>query len=290
VGSYTIKAVAERTGLSAHTIRAWERRYGALEPNRTGTNRRSYTEEDVRRLQQLKQGVQAGHSIGMIAALPAAQLSEITAKPKDADLLEPCLSAVKELDALGLEIALNRAFTSVGLDRYLDEVVLPLIAVIDRGWVAGEIGISQEHMVSSLIRTNLQRLRLSLAVSPVAPRLLVTTPARQVHELGALLIGIRATQLGWQVIYLGPDLPAADIARAAKQVGARAVALSVVYPEADPLLSLELRSLRAHLPEKVSILVGGRAARTYSEVLEEIGAFAEARCGSLEGCLNAVAG
>ena len=102
--------------------------------------------------------------------------------------------------------------------------------------------------------------------------LLVAMPAGQVHELGALLVGATAAHLGWQVTYLGASLPAAEIAGAAVQKRARAVALSLVYPEDDPWLPGELTRLRDALPATMTLLVGGRAAPAYRKVLERIGA------------------
>jgi hypothetical protein len=86
-----------------------------------------------------------------------------------------------------------------------------------------------------------------------APILVVATPGGQVHELGALLVGTTAANLGWQVTYLGASLPAAEIAGAARQKGARAVALSLVYPEDDPQLASELAPLRESLPGEVNL-------------------------------------
>jgi methylmalonyl-CoA mutase cobalamin-binding subunit len=102
--------------------------------------------------------------------------------------------------------------------------------------------------------------------------LVVATPAGQLHELGALLVGAAAANLGWQVTYLGASLPAAEIAGAARQNRARAVALSLVYPEDDPRLEGDLTRLRAMLPPETDILAGGRAMPAYGDALDKIGA------------------
>jgi methanogenic corrinoid protein MtbC1 len=102
--------------------------------------------------------------------------------------------------------------------------------------------------------------------------LVVATPAGQVHELGALSVGAMAANLGWQVTYLGASLPAAEIAGATKQNQARAVALSLVYPEDDPALAGELTRLRELLPPEVVLLTGGRAMPAYLDVIRKIGA------------------
>jgi methylmalonyl-CoA mutase cobalamin-binding subunit len=102
--------------------------------------------------------------------------------------------------------------------------------------------------------------------------IVVATPTGQIHELGALLVGAAAANLGWHVTYLGASLPAAEIAGVARQNRARAVALSLVYPEDDPRLEGELTRLRESLPPEVMLLVGGRAMPAYREVLKKIGA------------------
>jgi methylmalonyl-CoA mutase cobalamin-binding subunit len=92
------------------------------------------------------------------------------------------------------------------------------------------------------------------------------------HELGACLVAVTAASEGWQVTYLGVNLPAEEIAGAARQRQAKAVALSVIYPADDPSLVQELRKLRGYLPADVVMIVGGRAAVGYREVLDAIGA------------------
>jgi methanogenic corrinoid protein MtbC1 len=111
------------------------------------------------------------------------------------------------------------------------------------------------------------------ASSPLAtPNLVVATPAGQVHEFGALLVAATAAAEGWRVTYLGTELPAEDIVEAAVRIGVRAVALSVVYPAADPALRAELRRLRTALPKDIVLMVGGAASSAYGEVLAEISA------------------
>jgi methylmalonyl-CoA mutase cobalamin-binding subunit len=99
-----------------------------------------------------------------------------------------------------------------------------------------------------------------------------TTPARQRHELGALLAAATAAGEGWQVTYLGPDLPPEEIAAAALQKRARAVALSITYPPDDPMLVDDLRRLRRLLGPHILLITGGRACPAYSAALQEIGA------------------
>ena len=278
--SYSIRAVAEKTGLSPHTIRVWERRYAVLSPERTESNRRMYGEPDVERLRMIVRAMHVGHSIGMIASLPNEELAKLAVAPAtpfqpgipSEDFLAQCLNAMTEYDAESFQSAIRRAFAVLGVERLLSDVVLPLLKEVADGWRGGTVCIAQEHFVSAFLRTELEQIRLSFVPRPDAPRILITTPSGQMHELGALMAAITAARHGWRVTYLGPNLPAGEVAAAAKQVGARVVGLSVVYPDADLRTTGELKRLHELLGPGYTILVGGGAAGTYRAVLEEMSA------------------
>ena len=282
-----IKIVAQRTGLSAHVIRIWEKRYGAVEPERTGTNRRLYSDEQIERLSLLREITQHGHSIGHVAKLSTEKLRELASQSSVADgrsiklgvssgdtptFLEGCLAAVMTLDSPALEHELKRAATKLGAQGLLQRVVAPLAQRLGELWRDGTITAAHEHFATAAIRTFLGHAAKPYPGAANSPVLIVATPAGQIHELGALLVVAAAANLGWHVTYLGTSLPAAEIAGAARQNQARAVALSVVYPEDDPLLEGELTQLRESLPAEVTLLVGGRAMPAYRDVLETIGA------------------
>ncbi len=283
--TYTIGTLASKTGLSQHTIRAWERRYQALSPGRSGTNRRIYLEGDIERLSLLKGIVESGHSIGQVAHLPTEQLRTLgEASRPDGHLAEnypgdipgkhlaACRQALEELDPEGLEESLVRAGAVLGVAGLLDGVVIPLLARIEAGWLDGSIRISQEHMASAVLRSYLDRVRRSMPGSTRAHKLIVTTLRGQHHELGALIVAIVAAMQSWRVTYLGPNLPSKEIADAVRLSRASAIALSLVYPVDDPSLASELRALREELGPSVPILVGGRAAGHYVDELDEVGA------------------
>ena len=284
---HAIKAVSRRTGLSAHVIRIWEKRYGAVEPARTGTNRRRYSEEQIERLGLLREITQAGHSIGLVAKLQTAQLRKLAAEASGdggratrertrpagtTPLLDACIAAVKALDAASLEAALKQASTTLGAQGLLQRVIAPLAQTMGELWRAGGITAAHEHFASAVIRIFLGHAAKPFAGVESAPVLVVATPSGQLHELGALLAGAAAANLGWHVTYLGASLPAAEIAGAARQNRARAVALSLVYPEDDPRLEGELMRLRELLPPETILLAGGRAMPAYRDTLEKVAA------------------
>jgi MerR family transcriptional regulator, light-induced transcriptional regulator len=169
-----------------------------------------------------------------------------------------------------LDQTLSSSLSLLGIDAWIEQVVLPLLRFIDEQWSAGRLSIAQEHLASASLRNALDIARRSILVPRNARKMIVTTPVGQLHELGAMLVAISATRLGWQVIYLGPNLPAAEIVTAAKAGKASAIALSIVHPEADPKVEIELLQLRAALGPDFPILVGGRAAASYGRAIAMI--------------------
>lgn len=286
---YSIQAVARRTGLSAHVIRIWEQRYQAVEPRRTPTNRRLYAAGHIERLLLLQTVTQAGHRIGQVARLTTEQLRRLAVEsgtrpepsttaaptPRGAGihpLVESCLSAITMLDARTLHDALHEGARDLGALGVLQRVVAPLAQRIGERWREGILTAAHEHFATAALRVFLGNAAAPYGSVAQAPVLVVSTPAGQVHELGALLVGAVAANLGWQVTHLGASLPAAEIAGAARQCRARAVALSLVYPEDDPRLEGELIRLRESLPEDTVLLVGGRALPPYRGLLDRLGA------------------
>jgi len=294
---HSIKVVSRRTGLSPHVIRVWEKRYATIQPQRSNGNQRLYSEAEVERLALLKQIVDAGHNIGTVARLSTEQLRSLAAESaapaaistsaRAASLLksrtvhearpagefvQAAFAAVKEMDAVALEQVLDEASVSLGQMALLNQVISPLVQQVGAAWREGTIKVAHEHLASAVIRTFLGHVARPLALHGTAPTILVTTPAGQLHELGAVLAAACAAAHGWRVTYLGPSLPADEIVSAAKQREVRAVALSLVHPEDDPGLAAELKRLRRLLPQNVSLLVGGRAAGAYRGALSDIGA------------------
>jgi DNA-binding transcriptional MerR regulator/methylmalonyl-CoA mutase cobalamin-binding subunit len=300
---FPIQMVARLTGLSTHVIRIWEQRYRAVEPQRTPGNHRVYSQEDIERLKLLRDLTHAGHNIGQIAQLSTEKLGKLVGAspslqaavasegrergPQDKDAyLDECLMAIKSLDIQALDAVLKRGAVALGTMGVLQGVVAPLAQRIGDLWRDGTLTAAHEHFASAGIRVFLGYTSRPYGPMDGAPILAVATPAGQVHELGALLVGATASNLGWQVTYLGSSLPAAEIAGAVRQSRAKALALSLVYPEDDPTLKVELRHLGESLPASVVVIAGGRAAQAYGEVLESIGAVLVEDLGQLGAILD----
>jgi methanogenic corrinoid protein MtbC1 len=185
--------------------------------------------------------------------------------------LETCLRAVERLDPDGVQAALEGASINMSKTALVEQVVAPLLETIGDQWRDGSLRVASEHMASAVLRTFLGSMNGAFPAMSDAPRLLVTTPAGQLHELGALIAATAAAAEGWHITYLGPSLPAEEIAAAAQTNGSRAVALSIVLAD-DAHVKNELAKLRQLLPEDIALLVGGRSSAHYADVLQQIGA------------------
>ncbi|MCX8157932.1 MAG: cobalamin B12-binding domain-containing protein [Verrucomicrobiae bacterium] len=283
---HTIKMAAKLTGLSAHVIRIWEKRYGAVQPQRSHTQRRLYCERDLQRLALLRQATEQGHNIGAIARLRDEELRELIGRAAAAGgparvspngwhgpgvSIEGLLGHVRALDAAGLVQHLEQLHVELGSQGLLIQVVAPLAQRIGEEWAQGQMTAAEEHFATATIREYLLHHARQFPVQG-APALVAATPAGQLHELGAVLATFGARSQGWNAVYLGASLPAAEIAGAARRSGARTVALSIVFPADDPALAGELSQLRKALPEGVTLLAGGRSAAAYREALQQAGA------------------
>ncbi len=290
---HPIQVVARRTGLTPDALRAWEKRYGAVEPVRASGGRRLYSDADIHRLLLLRRATSGGRRISQVAGLGDDELGRLVeqdeaaaaeaprpAGRKDAgaatgsagEILAEALDAVRRLEPERLELILSRAQVDLTIPALVDQVLAPLAEAIGDEWRRGELRISQEHLATAVVRAVLGMHMRAHASSSVDPTVIVTTPQGQNHELGALMAAVTATAEGWRVVYLGPDLPATEIAAAVKQSGASCVALSIVYPVDDPRLHDELVALRRLLGGGIPILVGGRAAAAYGSTLTSIDA------------------
>ncbi|MEQ9618932.1 MAG: MerR family transcriptional regulator [Deltaproteobacteria bacterium] len=291
---YSMKVASKRTGLTPHAIRAWERRYNVVKPERDSNNRRHYTEGDIERLTLLREATEAGFPISQVVSYTDDELREIVGEMNVIDMplrkppemvkgrdisvvkdnevyIESFMSALNQMDRKTLENLLISCETEMGRNALLERVILPLMERIGELWRKGEIRVSHEHLASHVVRTFLGNLLSSQKAFPGAPNVLVTTPSDQWHDIGALAAAVTAASEGWNVTYLGPNLPSEEIAGAAKYNNSRVVILSLIYPEKDTAVIQELRKLRSHLPG-VPVIAGGRARESYSEVLDEIDA------------------
>ncbi|UCE84779.1 MAG: MerR family transcriptional regulator [Deltaproteobacteria bacterium] len=256
---YPLGAVVRMTGLSAHTIRAWERRYGAVQPRRTEGGTRRYAAVEVARLRLLRAATEAGYRIGDLAGLPDAAIEARLAPLEDRPgvPLPQLEEALARLDLGEVERTLGLQLSALGPAAFARDVAGPLLRDMGERWERGEVSIAAEHLVSSATRGILaDALRAGSFAAGGTPRILFTTPEGEPHEFGALIAAVTAVAAGAAATYLGPQLPTDEVAGAVAASGARVVALGVITL---PLGAARryLTDLRERLSAATEIWVGG---------------------------------
>jgi methanogenic corrinoid protein MtbC1 len=302
---HPIAVVAERTGLSQDVLRIWERRYRAVEPTRGTGGHRTYSDADIARLRLLHSATAAGRSIGQVAHLStddlvrlveedaAARAERASARagpeippPNVDEWLEPALALTARLDGVELEHLLRRAIAQLGLTAFIEDVASPLLRRIGDDWHAGRSTIAHEHLAASTIHDILVDAMRGMARGSSAATVVVATPTGERHAIGAALVGAAAASDGWRVVYLGPDLPASEIAAAAVVTKARVVALSTIYVLDRERTLAELRALRALVPPGVVIVVGGGGTEGMQRDLGKLGIIVGTSLADLRQTLN----
>ena len=278
--AHPIRVVAQRTGLTTATLRAWERRYGVVAPTRSEGGQRLYSDADVHRLRVLARAVDGGRSISQVAPLGTGEVERLinedilaaalverpTREPARAELVRYAYGLVEAMKPEELERFLMRAAVSLRPAEVVSEILVPLLAEVGNAWSAGRMGASSEHVASVAIRRYLEWLTDTVQIDSGAPLALTGTPAGQRHEFGALLAGVIAADAGWGVRFLGPDLPASEIQRGAKTLDASLILLSAVHPELSADTARDIARMKQDLPERVDVVIGGSGAARFRDI------------------------
>ena len=265
---YSIKAVAQATGLTVETLRAWERRYGIVAPNRDASGRRVYRPEDVLRLRRLREATERGHSIGRLAGLGDDELAALLNESADRRtrattnaFVERILESAQRFRSAECEQALTLAIAMLPPQQLVSDVLQPLLREVGERWHRGEFAISQERLVSTIVRRHVGLMLDAYDRNARrAPIVFATLPGER-HELGLLTSAMMCASRGFKTHYLGPDLPPAEIARFAREVNAAVVALSVVLQDRAADAPAQLGELVSHLPAETAVWLGGTTAR-----------------------------
>ena len=279
---HPIRIAAEKSKLTSHVIRMWERRYKAVCPHRSVTGQRLYDDEQIKRLRLLQCAVASGHSIGQIANLSDPDLRELqTVSPieissavsipkTDTDFVDRCLISIRRLAADEFQAELQRTSLAYSHQQFITNCIEPLMQRIGLLWHSGDLSIAAEHLASVGIRSFVDNVRLALPVQEDAPLLLVATTVGQMHEIGALFVATMACVEGWRSNYLGRDIPAEAIVYAASELNALAVAISVVYaPDSNAVMD-QVSLLRENLDPDVALIVGGAGMNQFKNKRQDL--------------------
>lgn len=269
---FPVKAAADLSGLSPETLRAWERRHGAVVPHRDDKGRRLYDLAMVERLTRLHRLTDRGHPIRDLAGLEDAALDRLLEEGRHAGyggvetLPERMLDAVADYQVDVFDRDLSVAIATLPVPVLLGRVVMPLLREVGLRWADGRLAIAQERLISSLLRARLLSV-LNQHPREARPRILFATLPGEPHELGLLGAALHAHEAGAPVLYLGTELPARELVRVATRLDAAAIALSSIDPGLAPATLAELRALDEGLPAGLPVWLGGANARYLCEAL-----------------------
>jgi DNA-binding transcriptional MerR regulator len=259
-GYLRIGELAKRTGISPELLRAWEQRYGLLQPTRTPGGFRLYSAADEARVQRMQSLVSGG-----LAAAQAAHLILSGGEPAprtvpgSATTLEDAagnLSAsLDRLDEQAANSALDRLFSAYTVETVLQEVVLPYLHRLGERWEAGEVSVAQEHFASNLLRGRLLGLAQGWGQGQGPRAILACVPGEQ-HELGLLAFGVALRRRGWRITYLGTDSPIGAVADIARSLAPAVVVLLSINPDNFLDHAREIEKLA----NQVLVMIAGRGA------------------------------
>jgi len=280
-GLYPIRAVARLTGVSPDNIRAWERRYGAVVPQRVKGGR-LFSEADLTRLRLLKRAVDHGHSIGQIARLSNEMLEKLPIKkgdilPSDEKVDSPrdheirtVFRLLQEYEVLEAERALNRLASFLSPHQLIHEAVIPLMQMVGDSWRNGSLTIAQEHVASAMLRSMLGTLIRLYGREDTPRKLMFATPSGELHEFGILSAAMLSAAGGLGTLYVGADLPAEEVIEAARKTQVAAVVMGVaVEDEKTAALKTFFSEVKKSLPNRVEMMVGGNLSKELAEFLSQ---------------------
>jgi methanogenic corrinoid protein MtbC1 len=270
--AFPLRTVAAMTGLTPDVIRAWEKRYAVVAPIRGARGARLYSSADIAHLRLLARVVGAGRAIGDVAALSLAELEKLAVQsPPDGqgaqrhgapapreDFVNRVLERLERFDHAAVTRLLGDAVVGLGVRRFVYQVVLPLVHHVGSRWAAGELSIAEEHLLTGMLRNLLASLAQGRGGH--GHPLVLATPAGERHEIGLLLVALLARDAGVDVVYLGVDLPAADIVTAAASARACVVGLSAVAGKNRARACVVAAAIQTALPAHVELWLGGADA------------------------------
>lgn len=256
-----IRLLSERTGIGASTLRAWERRYGLLAPERTPKGHRLYSANDVRLVERILTLLEEGHSLPSIAErLRPGGGTSVPGQVRHEqagvwpDYLKGTLQAIQDFSTERVEAIYNEASSLYPVDMVTERLIEPVLIELGSDWQASDAGIAEEHFYASWARNRLGA-RFHHAVGQArGPRLLCACLPGAYHEIGLLLFSLSALTRGYRVLYLGADLPLGQVSAAVSRSAARGVVLSA-RGEVDEAMQEQLVGLNALL--NVPLMLGG---------------------------------
>ena len=267
MGQYSIRDLEKVTGIKAHTIRIWEKRYGIIEPDRTDTNIRSYTDEELKTLLNIsllnRNGIKISHLARMSPGEINRHLLALEKSPDDMDtLVDQMLMAMIELEEFRFRDLLGKAISDLGFEQTFTRVLRKLLNKAGTLWMTGTINPAQEHFVSNIIRQQLivQIDRVTAIRRKDARKFLLFLPEGEMHEIALLYFNYLIRSRGHESLYFGQTTPLDSVIEAVKSWKPAYLLLAIVSPVKNGTINEYLDNLRLSFPG-VEVMVHGYQIR-----------------------------
>ena len=270
-----IRTVSILTGVNAVTLRAWERRYGLITPQRTPKGHRLYTQQDVDRINQvvklLNQGISVSHVKPLLDQAPA-EVSAATTRDEGETwktYQDKMLGALERFDEAALDNLYNDALSLYPVDIVNQRLTTPLLRLLGERWKKRDIGIAEEHFFSVYLRNKLGARIHHVNQRGNGPLLLLACLPGELHEIGLLLFALAAVDAGYRVLILGANTPLQQIPGVLDIKPCVAVILSGSAKPARGVIDTDLPGLMDRL--RIPVFAGGETAVSYQEKFEQVG-------------------
>lgn len=273
---YRIKAVSRLLGVRPELLRMWEKRYHLFKPQRAGNRYREFDDEDVQLLRYICRQIDQGRAIGELAAEGREALLRQSAAldapppavpPEHARLIDALVDAAQQLDKRRLEARLAEGAALYPFATLLAEICRPFMHRLGTLWETGQLSLASEHLASVVLKQRLLTMLQATAPAAAAPLLLCACAAGEWHELGLLTWAYGMQHAGWQVCYLGPDLPVPALLHGCQRLQPALVAVSMTYAASAEACLVRLAELDTLVARTYPTCVGGQAIERYADAL-----------------------
>jgi len=249
-----IGELSRRTGVSPELLRAWELRYGLLEPSRTAGRFRLYSEADVARVRRMRANLDAGLSASEAARIALVEHAELESPALEEDATD-LARALETYDDVGAQAALDRLLAAFSLDVVVRDVLVPYLHGVGERWERGELSVAQEHFISNVVRGRLLALSRGWDRG-LGPRAVLASAEGDQHDLPVLLFGVLLRTHGWRITFLGADTPVAALIETVRALSPDVV---VVVGTVEGVFDLLVEQLREVAREAPLYLAGAAA-------------------------------
>lgn len=286
----TLKTASRKSGLTAHVIRAWEKRYGVVNPNRTDSNRRFYSDEEIEKLKLLKKATESGHSISSISNLPTEDLAKLVLGEEKAtifkhkkllpekfdlrikNVIEEFFQTAENYNSKKLQFLIYEIEDEYSQSIIIEEVILQILQKFDEKRKNDSISKISEQFIINELSFHLQQIINKIPDFENFPLLLTYAPIGGFQQIGSLISAAVAKMEKFRICNLGENLNSSEISLAVEKLNPAAISINMIFPFLKPdEIKKELLELKKIIPPKIKILLSGRTVWNYREEVNQIG-------------------